>query len=345
MNILKKFVRLVLLILAFGLTSSACKFPVAATPEVDVAATQVAQAVEAFIVEQTEQAKGTPQVEESPLPSTETPLPTETEVGPSPTSSEEGCIDKAAFVTDVSIPDDTPIDAGDGFTKTWRIRNEGTCTWTSSYSLVFSHGDLMGGPSVQPLAGAVPPGAIVDLSVNLHAPISPGVYQGFWKLRNNAGVLFGVGPGGDVAIWVKIKVLATPTPTLGFFVITPLPLLHVDFELTFENVHTCGGWAFATFKVKNIGNFDLEAANQHIIDLTTAATLYGPLYSPVPYMNSSMDCPVGADTFGVGTTRYIGATIGPTAPSGHNGRAIVKMCTKNDMTGLCVEKQVEFTFP
>jgi hypothetical protein len=99
--------------------------------------------------------------------------------------------------------------AGDDFTKTWRLKNNGTCTWTSGYQLVFDHGDAMGGPSSVPLtSGTVAPGQTIDISVDLTAPSKPGAYQGYWKLRNPSGVLFGWGSNADSAFWVKIQVEA-----------------------------------------------------------------------------------------------------------------------------------------
>src|SRR5574338_1618752 len=66
-------------------------------------------------------------------------LPTATRAAP-PTP----VCDQAQFVRDVTIPDGTVFAPGATFTKTWRIKNAGTCTW-SGYSLVFDSGDSMGG--------------------------------------------------------------------------------------------------------------------------------------------------------------------------------------------------------
>jgi hypothetical protein len=328
-------------LLVLGMLISGCNFPLGVSP------TEVA-----VINPETETTTATPTVEPSvpttETPPTSTPTPTATEVPPSPTPGEEGCIDKAAFVADVTIPDDTPISGGASFTKTWRLQNAGTCTWTSSYALVYSHGDQMSGPAALPLAGAVAPGSTVDLSVNLIAPAAPGTYQGFWKLRNNSGVLFGVGGGGNVAFWVKIVVQPTPTPTLEILALEPIfiPLIfNADFDISFENVHDCGGADYATFKVKNTGTVNLEAARQHIVDLDTSGNLYGPAYSSSPFIAGPFACPAGADTLSVGDTRYIAASVGLAAPSGHHGKATVEMCSKNDMTGFCEEKVVTFIFP
>ena len=82
------------------------------------------------------------------------------------------------------------IGADDTFTKTWRLKNVGNCSWTPSYAVVFVSGSSMGGPAVQALAGNVNPGQTVDISVNLTAPGADGTYTGNWGLRNAAGVVF-----------------------------------------------------------------------------------------------------------------------------------------------------------
>jgi hypothetical protein len=114
--------------------------------------------------------------------------------------------DAAAFVRDVTIPDGAIISPGKSFTKTWRLQNAGSCSWTSSYALIFVSGDGMGAPSVVSLPGNVNPGETVDVSVNLVSPSQKGHYRNYWKLRNASGVLFGIGAQADVAFWVDINV-------------------------------------------------------------------------------------------------------------------------------------------
>lgn len=169
---------------------------------------------------------------ETEVPPTETEVPaTEPPEAPTATVEAAGCTDRARFVSDVTYPDDTEVGAGAAFEKVWRLRNDGSCTWTSSYALVFDHGDAMSGSPAVPFSGSVPPGSTVDLSIDLTAPGSPGEYQGFYKLRNNAGVLFGIGDQADIAFWVKIDVpSSTPEPTATGFVLIPnitlIPLLY-----------------------------------------------------------------------------------------------------------------------
>jgi hypothetical protein len=121
-----------------------------------------------------------------------------------PTATVVPC-NSAQFVTDVTIPDGTVLSPGAGFTKTWRLKNIGTCTWTTSYDLVFSSGDSLSGPAAVDLPGNVAPGQVIDLSVNLAAPNASGSYRGDWKLRDSAGVIFGLGKT-NATFYVDIKV-------------------------------------------------------------------------------------------------------------------------------------------
>ncbi len=125
---------------------------------------------------------------------------------PLPTKPSSYC-DWATFAKDITVPDGTVFTPGTQFTKTWRLQNIGTCTWTSSYALVFSTGNNMGGSaSTSAISGSVKPGQFVDISVNLTAPTDEGTYRGYWLLRNATGVLFGLGPSDREPFYVDIKV-------------------------------------------------------------------------------------------------------------------------------------------
>jgi len=114
--------------------------------------------------------------------------------------------DWAQFVADVTIPDGSVFDANAAFTKTWRLKNIGTCTWTTSYSLVFDTGSQMGAPASIKFPSSVAPGQTVDLTVNMAAPNTAGHYIGYWKFKNAAGVLFGIGSTANKSFWVEINV-------------------------------------------------------------------------------------------------------------------------------------------
>ncbi len=156
----------------------------------------------------------------TPRPPTSTPVPTGTTVVlpsvipsatmiPATATMEIPC-EWAAYVSDVTVPDGTTFTPGAAFTKTWRLRNRGTCTWTTSYALVFSSGNAMSGPTSVNLPKDVKPGDTVDVSISLVAPAETGSYTGNYKLRDNMGSVFGLGSDHSGQVWVKINV-ATST--------------------------------------------------------------------------------------------------------------------------------------
>ncbi len=114
---------------------------------------------------------------------------------------------------DVTIPDNSIIVAGEGFTKTWRLQNGGACSWTRDYQLVWVSGERMADVDVYPLPQAVPPGQTTDLSLDMTAPSTSGTFQSNWMLQNDKGILFGIGPTGKSPFWVKIIVQPRGTPT------------------------------------------------------------------------------------------------------------------------------------
>ena len=131
-------------------------------------------------------------------------------------SAAQTCSDWAQFVADVTVPDGTRYDPGATFTKTWRLRNIGTCTWTTSYTMVFDSGTQMGTTASVPFGSSVAPGGTIDLSVNMTAPSSAGHYIGYWKFKNASGTLFGIGFNANRSWWVEINVNGTPTTSVAY---------------------------------------------------------------------------------------------------------------------------------
>src|SRR6188474_419034 len=159
-------------------------------------------------------------------PSTLTPLPPLTPTGtpfnqPPPTIAPSGC-DKASFVADVTVPDGTLFSPGAAFTKTWRLKNAGTCTWTTAYKFLFYSGEQMSAPTSINIPSNVTRGATVDLTVNMVAPTptSAGKFRGNWILSNASGALFGIGADASMPIWVEINVAGASPIGTGYDFVT-----------------------------------------------------------------------------------------------------------------------------
>jgi len=231
-----------------------------------------------------------------PPSATSTPLPTLAPV-PTPTQAPQPtqvvCSDSMVYIMDLSYDDNNmknpPIlQPGQPFTKGWRVRNNGTCTWNSNYWVDFVQGSQMGGQPVR-INGMVPPSATYDIYINLIAPTGPGVYQGVWQMRSPNGVAFGE------RLWVGIQVLApTAKPTQA-----PPPPVISDFYADRGQIQSgqCVN-LYWVFQGQNISQTQLQRNNN---------TIANNLQSP----GSKQDCPPGS-----GQIEYklmINSTTGQTA--------------------------------
>jgi hypothetical protein len=111
-----------------------------------------------------------------------------------------------SFVSDVTIPDNTPVNPGQTFTKTWKVKNAGSCAWDAGFKFAFTGGDAMGGTTYT-LPAAVAAGAVTDISVAMTAPNKSGTLRGNWRMSTASGQFFGdevyvqvvIGGGGGTA--------------------------------------------------------------------------------------------------------------------------------------------------
>lgn len=198
-------------ICAIALLATSCNLPGSDAPALTQAAVNTAAALTlaAMSTPTPTSTSIIPIITSSPTntPVISTSSPTTAPVTVAPTAC-----NRAQFVSDVTVPDNTPFTPGATFKKTWRLRNTGTCTWTSGYVLIFDNGERMNAPAtVQLTAGSVPPNQTVDVSVDLIAPSASGTYRGDFRLRSADNQVFGVGASGQGTFWVKIVVSPTGT--------------------------------------------------------------------------------------------------------------------------------------
>ena len=79
---------------------------------------------------------------------------------------------------------------GQTFTKTWKVRNTGTCAWESGFKLISTGGEAMGG-TAKTLGQSVAPGAEIDVSVAMTAPNKTGSVRSNWRMSTASGTAFG----------------------------------------------------------------------------------------------------------------------------------------------------------
>lgn len=122
-----------------------------------------------------------------------------------------GC-DNSVYVSDVTIPDNTVVKPGEAMTKTWKVQNNGTCTWTATYKIMNVAGNAMGGTATA-IGQSVGPGQSVDVSVAMVAPAAAGKAEGTWRLANDSAQPFGTILTIVISVGGGTSTTATPTAT------------------------------------------------------------------------------------------------------------------------------------
>jgi hypothetical protein len=182
-----------------ALLLSACgATPADLTPTATVNVDEIrTQAVSTFAADLTATAFAAPTLTPSPsfTPIALTPLATSTGgvafgAATVPAAGATASCYGLSFVSDVSIPDNTPMTAGQTFTKTWKVKNAGSCAWDAGFKFAFTGGEQMGGTTFT-LPAAVAAGAVYDISVPMTTPNKSGTLRGNWRMQTAGGQSFG----------------------------------------------------------------------------------------------------------------------------------------------------------
>ncbi len=136
-------------------------------------------------------------------------MPTQTAATATSAPTATGCQDSAQYISDDGL-DGSTYAPNTPFTKTWTLKNTGSCTWDSSYLAVQISGTYMtqqSGYWIIPQGQTVAPGQTVNISVGMTSPIENGNYRSDWGLKNENGQFMPIqgGTNGN-AFYVKIRV-------------------------------------------------------------------------------------------------------------------------------------------
>ena len=186
------------------------------TPTSSVSMDDVFTAVVLTLTDQASHFTPTPS-ETTTVTSTVTPVPSNTAVQNTPTtakntqvvsnSTANGCND-AVYVSDVTIPDGTTMAAGQSFTKTWSLKNIGSCNWDTTYKLMYISGEKMRASDTA-ITSTVNVGSSGNVSVAMVAPSSTGTYYSYWQMADSTGNRF----GGQIYVMIKVGSGGTTTIT------------------------------------------------------------------------------------------------------------------------------------
>lgn len=339
---MNKAQKLIILIVILAMITLACNSPSGSNlTETDQLATAVAETVSAQMAENLppEQAQTQPPeatASFTPEPSLTTP-PTATATSTATVVSIP--CNRASFMTDVTYPDGAEVHANNSFVKTWRLQNTGSCTWTSGYKMIFSHGDRMNAPNeVQLTGGTVAPGETVDVSVNLTAPGDIGTFKGYFKLKSSNGDVFGIGSAGTTAFWVEIKIVPV-TLLITPFILTPLVIVHPKAIVTYSSQQACTGDYYLKFRVQNTGTINIESYSITATDLSGSQTTTENSNS---FASVEGCLTFSQDPIAPGEVGYL--TSGPFnfQMIGSNVTATIRLYPLDDQAGFFTEKTLNF---
>ena len=115
------------------------------------------------------------------------------------------CVDKIGFVTDVTIPDGTILEKGQSVTKTWVLKNIGTCTVNKNYKILWTDTTMNNPQKMYDFNVEIKPDAEAEISITFNVQGQGKTRIGF-KLANSNGEIFGLGARGIGDLWVDYVV-------------------------------------------------------------------------------------------------------------------------------------------
>lgn len=271
--------------------------------------------------------------------STMTLTPTVT-LTPTPTQLPIPC-NKAMFMSDVTFVDGSEITVNESFVKTWRLNNNGSCSWTSGYKLIFSHGDRMGAPNEIMLTNSsIEPAETTEVSVNLIAPSTPGTYKGYFKLKAPDGQIFGVGASGNDPFYVEIKVVPQNAPET--FVPDSVPAGDPAAVIKFTGEIKCKQGLVTYYKLK------LKVTNDRPIVIRSQSvtiknyTTNQLISHSADVFGTSTDCvPSAVGELAQGGTVYIASDSYNKSMKGTHFLIVIKLCTMDGLAGTCIQETIE----
>ncbi len=212
----------------------------------------------------------------TPLPAASATITLTPTKGPSPTP----CTDLFEIISESGLVMGTQMDLARPFTKSWTLKNVGSCQW-DKYKFVFVSGLLLG--ATTPLQVPITePGGTATLNLNLTSPSIAGNFIGKWRVQNSKGDLFGPELVYGLMIPSPTPTITptktdTPTPRPTF---TPRPSLTPRFSLTPTTTRTYTPTASAT--TTSTPTFTLTPTNTDVPTATYILTPEPPTPTETP---------------------------------------------------------------
>lgn len=103
----------------------------------------------------------------------------------------ENCVNALKFLSDLTVPDGSPVSPGQKIDKQWLAQNSGTCNWGEGYRLKLVAGFPPFGAEVNQALFPARAGAEVTLQIFFVAPPVSGIYRSAWQAYDPNDLPFG----------------------------------------------------------------------------------------------------------------------------------------------------------
>lgn len=115
------------------------------------------------------------------------------------------CTSRIGFVSDISVPDGTAVQAGETVTKTWRFRNIGTCRLGDGYKIVWIDPFHQNPQKLFDFNAEIEPNAEGEVSITFPV-VGSGKTKINFRFADPDGNTFGLGERGLGELWIDYLV-------------------------------------------------------------------------------------------------------------------------------------------
>jgi len=148
-------------------------------------------------------------------------------------------------------------------------------------------------------------------------------------------------PAGFCWLWGKYATPTGPYQSLPVYTQVPTPTPGFDYKVTYQQTIDCGILWGLQYRIDNIGSFTLESWKTSATDNT------GGLTNVPNEQNSFFDysgCVVAGEQVDLtpGEAYYLNVVFDGD-PAGHDVSVKIRICTKDDLGGECLKKEIRHT--
>ncbi len=145
-------------------------------------------------------------------------------------------------------------------------------------------------------------------------------------------------------LWGEYATLEGETDDLPVLTPPALPTPRIDFTLYYYGFYSKCGNLKLVLSVVNNSVTTFKTGEIYIEDLADSSKIHGRV-DQHPFAPGPSRCPPGhGNFFPPGAGAYIVSPL-DRVPSGHDGRATIKLCTEGNLGGDCITKFAYFRFP